>query len=103
MRRNIREVIRFRQISHPHKQGDIIGLEGDKICSKGKNPEDVAYKVIEKMIDADTELITIYYGKDTEEEKASELAEKLEEQFPDVEFITQYGGQPLYYYIISAE
>ena len=55
------------------------------------------------MIDADTELITIYYGKDTEEEKASELAEKLEEQFPDVEFITQYGGQPLYYYIISAE
>ena len=85
------------------KQGDIIGLEGDKICSKGKNPEDVAYKVIEKMIDADTELITIYYGKDTEEEKASELAEKLEEQFPDVEFITQYGGQPLYYYIISAE
>ena len=85
------------------KQGDIIGLEGDKICSKGKNPEDVAYKVIEKMIDADTELITIYYGKDTEEEKASELAEKLEEQFHDVEFITQYGGQPLYYYIISAE
>ena len=51
----------------------------DLFCSKGKNPEDVAYKVIEKMIDADTELITIYYGKDTEEEKASELAEKLEE------------------------
>ena len=85
------------------KQGDIIGLDGDKIVKKGKKPEDVAYNLIKGLIDSDTELITLYYGQDTTEEKASALAEKLEEEFPDVEFITQYGGQPLYYYIISAE
>lgn len=85
------------------KQGDIIGLEGDKITRKGKKAEDVAYNLIKDLINADTELITLYYGQDTTEEKASALAEKLENEYPDVEFITQYGGQPLYYYIISAE
>lgn len=85
------------------KQGDIIGLEGDKITRKGKKAEDVAHNLIKDMVDSDTELITLYYGQDTTEDKAMELAEKLEEEFPDVEFITQYGGQPLYYYVISAE
>jgi len=85
------------------KQGDIIGLEGDKITRKGKKAEDVAYSLIKDMIDAEAELVTLYYGQDTTEEDANALAERLEDEFEDVEFIVQYGGQPLYYYIISAE
>ena len=85
------------------KQGDIIGLKGDKITTKGKKADEVAYDLVKSMIDSDTELITLYYGQDTTEEEANALVEKLEDEFEDVEFIVQYGGQPLYYYIISAE
>ena len=85
------------------KQGDIIGLQADKITTKGKKADEVAYDLVKAMVDADTELVTLYYGQDTTEEEANALIERLEEEFEDVEFIVQYGGQPLYYYIISAE
>lgn len=85
------------------KQGDIIGLQADKITTKGKKADEVAYDLVKAMVDADTELVTLYYGQDTTEEEANALVERLEEEFEDVEFIVQYGGQPLYYYIISAE
>ena len=85
------------------KQGDIIGLQGDKITRKGKKADEVAYNLVKDMIDTDAELVTLYYGQDTTEEEANALAERLENEFEDVEFIVQYGGQPLYYYIISAE
>ena len=78
-------------------------MKATRLPEKEKKAEDVAYNLIKDLINADTELITLYYGQDTTEEKASALAEKLENEYPDVEFITQYGGQPLYYYIISAE
>ena len=85
------------------RSGDIIGLQADKITTKGKKADEVAYDLVKAMVDADTELVTLYYGQDTTEDEANALVERLEEEFEDVEFIVQYGGQPLYYYIISAE
>ena len=55
------------------------------------------------MLDEDSELVTIYYGSDVKEEDAEKLKEDAEKEFPDKEIELQYGGQPIYYYMISAE
>ena len=85
------------------KKDDILGLVGGKIEEVGQNPEDVLFEILKKLVTDDSEFITIYYGDDTAEEKAKEAAEKIEEMFEDAEVFVEYGGQPLYYYIISVE
>ncbi len=85
------------------KKGDIIGLEQGSVVEKGKNAEEVTTTLIEKMATADSEVVTLYYGKDVPEDKAESFAEQLQEKFPDIEILLQYGGQPLYYYVFSIE
>ena len=85
------------------KEGDILGLTEGKITTTGKNPEEVLKALAEEMCDDDTEFLTVYYGEDVSEETAEELAEFLEEEYPDVEISMKNGSQPLYYYILSAE
>ncbi len=84
-------------------EGDILGLFEGKISTTGKNPEDVLKTLAQTMCDDDTEFLTVYYGEDVSKETAEELAEYLEEKYPDVEISMQNGTQPLYYYILSAE
>ena len=55
------------------------------------------------MIDDESELVSIYYGEDIKEEEASELSKKIEEKYPDLDVELNYGGQPIYYYILSVE
>ena len=56
------------------------------------------------MYDEDeSEFITVYYGEDVNEEDANKLSEQLEEAYPDAEISVKYGGQPIYYYIVSVE
>lgn len=82
---------------------DIIGIcEGD-IKAKGKEVQKVSLELIRKVVSEDTELITIFYGENVNEEKANSLAELLEEEFEDYDIEVVYGGQPLYYYIFSIE
>lgn len=85
------------------KEGDIIGLNDKKIVTAGSDVSEVAVNVCKNICDEDTEVITLYYGKETDEPAAKELAEKLEEEYPDSEVYVQNGGQDVYYYIISAE
>ena len=85
------------------KEGDILGLLEGKITQTGKNPEDVLKALAENMCDDDTEFFTVYYGEDVSKETADELLEFLEEKYPDIEVSMKNGGQPLYYYILSAE
>lgn len=85
------------------EKGDILGLSEGKITAVGKNTAEVCRKIAEDIADEDTEFITLYYGKDTAEEDAEALAEEIEELLPDCEVSVKYGGQSLYYYIISAE
>ncbi len=85
-------------------QGDYMGIGDKGILSVGKEMTDVTLEMISEMIDEDNdELISIYYGEDISEEDASALSEMIEEKYPDLDVELQYGGQPIYYYIISVE
>ena len=85
------------------KQGDIMGI-GDKIIlSVGQNIQDVTKDMIEQLAGDDAELISIYYGSDVTEEDANALAKAVEAVYPDVDVEVNYGGQPIYYYILSVE
>ena len=85
-----------------HKD-DIMGLGDHSLLAVGTDLEEVAQNTVKAMVDEDTELISIYYGKDTKESDAESLAEKIEEMYPDCDIELQNGGQPIYYYVISAE
>ena len=60
-------------------------------------------EMIGEMIDEDSAILSIYYGEEMNEDSANEIAEKVEEEYPDVEVEVHYGGQPIYYYVISVE
>ena len=85
------------------KSGDIMAVGDSGLLAVGSDITDVAKQSVEKIADDDTELISIYYGEEYGEDKASELAEALEEQYPDCSVEVVDGGQPVYYCIISAE
>lgn len=85
------------------KEGDIIGLDDKKILAKGNNVDDTLIHLVERLKDGSHEIITLYYGQDVKEEEAEELAGKLAEKFPDCDVDYHFGGQPIYYYIVSLE
>ena len=85
------------------KQGDYMGIDDGGIKAVGQAIESVTLNMIEKMMDEDQELISIYYGQETTEEDAVALKEKVEEKYPSCDVELQYGGQPIYYYIVSVE
>ena len=62
-----------------------------------------AMELIDSMVEEDSELITLYYGQDVNSEEAAELAELVEENFHDCDVEVNYGGQPVYYYMVSVE
>lgn len=84
--------------------GDIIGVAGSNIDAIGQEPTQVLLELCRKHYDDDeNEFINLYYGEDTSEQEAQKAVELIEEEFPDAEVSLNYGGQPLYYYIISVE
>lgn len=85
------------------EEGDILGLIEGKINEVGKDAYEVCEKLIENMCDEDSELITIFFGADAEEQKVNELIEVIEEKYPDMDVQCYNGKQPLYYFIISVE
>ncbi|MCR5665815.1 MAG: DAK2 domain-containing protein [Eubacterium sp.] len=85
------------------KENDYMGIGDDGILSVGADMLDTSLEMIRSMVDEDSGLIGIYYGEDVEEADAQKFAELLEEEFCDCEIELQYGGQPIYYYLISVE
>lgn len=85
------------------KEGNILGLVEGKIKEVGEDPYKVAEDLIDSSVDEDSELITIFYGKDCEEEKVDALIEKLEGKYEDLDVQCYKGEQPLYYFIMSVE
>lgn len=83
--------------------GDIMGVGDHAILAVGSDVDPVALDTLREMIDEESELISIYYGEDIKEEEAEVLRAKVEEEFPDCDVELNYGGQPIYYYIISVE
>lgn len=84
-------------------QGDFIGIGDSGILSVGMDLQAVAYEMIEKLMKEDYKLISIYYGDDVEEMQAQKLADKVKAMFADCDIELQFGGQPIYSYIVSAE
>lgn len=86
------------------KENDIMGIGDKSILAVGATIFDTTVEMVEEMMkDSDCELISIYYGSDVDEEDAESLQAAIEEKFPDCDVELQYGGQPIYYYVISAE
>ena len=85
------------------RQGDYMGIGDDGILSVGADIADVAFQMTAAMMEEDMELISIYYGEQIGEEEAEALKGRIEEKYPSCDIELQYGGQPIYYYIISAE
>ena len=85
------------------KQGDYMGIGDAGILSVGTDMLTVTLEMLKEMADDDTELISIYYGAEVSEEDAEAFSEQVEELYPRCDVELQYGGQPIYYYVISAE
>ena len=83
--------------------GDYMGIGDKGILSEGKDIKEVMKEMMSKMTDDSCEVISIYYGQDVKESDAEEMKKAVEEQFPDVDVELECGGQPVYYYIVSAE
>lgn len=84
-------------------QGDYMGIGDQGILSVSTDIRETVFEMMDQMIDADTELISIYYGKDVEPETAEAVCAEAESRYPGCDVELQSGGQPVYYYIISAE
>lgn len=85
-----------------HKD-DIIGIASKDIISSGKTVFDVVTETVDKLMDEDISLVTLFYGEDVKEEDAEEVREAIEEKYPDIDIDVIKGDQPIYYYIISLE
>ena len=85
------------------KQGDYMGIGDAGILSVGDEVLDVTFGMVQEMMNDELELISIYYGQDVTEDAAKELKDRVEEAYPGCDVELQYGGQPIYYYIVSAE
>lgn len=85
------------------KQGDFMGLGDHGILSVGTSISGVTLEMVDAMMTQDKELISVYYGEEIDKDDAEKLSERLSEKYPDCDIELQYGGQPIYYYIISAE
>ncbi len=85
------------------KEGDIIGLDNKRILAKGENVDDTTVALIKAIKKPDHEMITLYYGEGVTEEEAQSLVEKVSESYPDCDVDVHYGGQPVYYYMVSLE
>ena len=85
------------------RQGDYMGIGDKGILAVGQAIENVTANMIDRMMDEDLELISIYYGQETKEEDAAALRDRIAEKYPSCDVELQYGGQPIYYYIVSVE
>lgn len=85
------------------KCGDYMGIGDKGILAVGKDMSAITLEMVDFMMDDDMELVSIYYGSDVTEEDAAALSDAITAKYPAVDVELQYGGQPIYYYVISVE
>lgn len=85
------------------KQGDYMGIGDKSILAVGKDIKSTTEDMVAEMVDEESAIICIYYGEEVTEEDANALGVALEEKYPEVEVEIHFGGQPIYYYVISVE
>lgn len=85
------------------KQNDFMGIGDKSILSVGTDLKATTLEMVDAMVDEASAIVSIYFGSDSDEDSANELAAAIEEKYPDVEVEVNDGGQPIYYYVISVE
>ena len=85
------------------KQDDYMGIGDKTILSVGRELDQVTLEMAESMIDEESAIVSIYYGEEVSEEAAEAIAQQILEKHEDLEVEVQYGGQPIYYYLVSVE
>ena len=85
------------------KEGDYMGIGDSSILSVGQERDEVVKDMVAQLVDEESSFICIYYGQEVLVEAANTLGAYLEETYPECEVEVQYGGQPIYYYVISVE
>ncbi len=85
------------------REGDVMGMIGSDINNIGNDLNEVSEKLTDAMVDEESAIVTIYYGKDVDEAKANELADSISAKHTDIDVAVVYGGQPVYYYMIAVE
>ena len=84
-------------------EGDIMGIGDAGILAVGKDVEETTKELLARLVDEDSELISLYYGEEVKEEDASRFIEEIEGIYPDLDVDAHFGGQPIYYYILAVE
>ena len=85
------------------KQNDFMGIGDKSILSVGTDLKATTLEMVDAMVDEESAIVSIYFGSDSDEDSANELAAAIEEKYPDVEVEVNDGGQPIYYYVLSVE
>lgn len=85
------------------REGDILGILDGEILAVEETVEKALFETMEAAIDEDSEIVALYYGEDIDKATAESHLETLESQYGEVEFELYFGGQPLYYYLVSIE
>jgi len=85
------------------KRRQAIGFIDGELTSVGDSPEEVLWEVLLTLDTVESEVVTIYYGKNTKRSKAEEIVDRVRQQYPQLEVELIYGGQPHYHYIASVE
>lgn len=84
-------------------EGDIMGIGDAGIIAVGENIEATTKEMLAELVDEDSELISLYYGEEVKEDDAWRFAGEIEKLYPDIDIDAQYGGQPIYYYVLAVE
>lgn len=85
------------------KRGDYMGIGDSGILSVGKDRDETLKEMVSQLVDEESAIISIYYGAEVSEEEAGQVAAELEKAYPDLDVEVNFGGQPVYYYVISVE
>ena len=85
------------------KQGNIMGIGDSKILSVGADIQDTTVDLLQQLVDEDSELISLYYGAEVTEEQANAIADIITEHHQNIDIEVHFGGQPIYYYVLSVE
>jgi len=80
-----------------------MGIGDAGILAVGPDMNDVIYSMVDEMVDEESELISVYYGEEITEEAAQAICDTISEKYDSCDVELQYGGQPIYYYVISVE
>lgn len=85
------------------KENDFMGIGDSGILAVGQDMKDTTLELVDCLVEEDSEIVSLYYGSDVDEAQAEELAELIEEKYPELEVEVNQGGQPIYYYVLSVE